>query len=99
MRLPRPEITDPGLSALKSAARAAIVIPAAFAVASQVIQDLAAGFAVSLGVGLVFWPRGAATARRENMATAYSRDMLRKLEAHLSGQAFQVLGSDRARRG
>ena len=36
------------------------------------IEDVAIGFAVSLGVGLVFWPRGAATALRESIATAYS---------------------------
>ena len=37
------------------------------------IEDVAIGFAVSLGVGLVFWPRGAAAILRENLATAYSR--------------------------
>ncbi len=37
------------------------------------IEDVAIGFAVSLGVGLVFWPRGAAATLRENLATAYSR--------------------------
>lgn len=37
------------------------------------IEDVGIGFAVSLGVGLVFWPRGAATVLRENMAAAYSR--------------------------
>ncbi len=37
------------------------------------IEDVAIGFAVSLGVGLVFWPRGAAAMLRENLATAYSR--------------------------
>jgi hypothetical protein len=37
------------------------------------IEDVAIGFAVSLGVGLVFWPRGAARLLRENIAAAYSR--------------------------
>ena len=37
------------------------------------IEDVAIGFAVSLGVGLVFWPRGAAPVLRQNLATAYSR--------------------------
>jgi uncharacterized membrane protein YccC len=37
------------------------------------IEDVAIGFAVSLGVGLVFWPRGAATVLRQDLATAYSR--------------------------
>ena len=38
-RLPRPLIADPGLASLKSAARAAIVMPAMFALASKVIGN------------------------------------------------------------
>ena len=34
------------------------------------IEDVAIGFAISLGVGLLFWPRGAASLLRENLATA-----------------------------
>ena len=37
------------------------------------IEDVAIGFAVSLGVGLVFWPRGAALVLRQNIGLAYSR--------------------------
>jgi uncharacterized membrane protein YccC len=37
------------------------------------IEDVAIGFAVSLGVGLLFWPRGAAALLRENLAAAYAR--------------------------
>jgi uncharacterized membrane protein YccC len=37
------------------------------------IEDVAIGFAVSLGVGLVFWPRGAAVVLRQNIGLAYSR--------------------------
>ena len=37
MKIPRPVINDPGLVSLKSAARAAIVMPAVFAFADQVI--------------------------------------------------------------
>ena len=37
------------------------------------IEDVAIGFAVSLGVGLLFWPRGAAELLRENLAAAYAR--------------------------
>ena len=37
MKIPRPLINDPGLVSLKSAARAAIVMPAVFAFADQVI--------------------------------------------------------------
>ena len=39
LRLPRPLIADPGLASLKSAARAAIVMPAVFALASKVIGN------------------------------------------------------------
>jgi hypothetical protein len=38
------------------------------------IEDVAIGFAISLGVGLLFWPRGAAALLRENLATAYARN-------------------------
>jgi uncharacterized membrane protein YccC len=37
------------------------------------IEDVAIGFAISLGVGLLFWPRGAAALLRDNLAAAYSR--------------------------
>src|SRR5207244_11039702 len=37
------------------------------------IEDVAIGFAISLGVGLLFWPRGAATVLRESLASAYGR--------------------------
>jgi uncharacterized membrane protein YccC len=50
-----------------------IIQPVGWQVGLIRIEDVAIGFAVSLGVGLVFWPRGAATVLRENMAAAYSR--------------------------
>ena len=50
-----------------------IIQPTGWKVGLIRIEDVAIGFAVSLGVGLVFWPRGAATVVRENIATAYSR--------------------------
>src|SRR5207302_5808333 len=37
------------------------------------IEDVAIGFGISLGVGLLFWPRGAGNLLRENLASAYSR--------------------------
>jgi uncharacterized membrane protein YccC len=37
------------------------------------IEDVAIGFGVSLGVGLLFWPRGAGALLRENLASAYER--------------------------
>ncbi len=50
-----------------------IIQPAGWRVGLVRIEDVAIGFAVSLGVGLVFWPRGAATLLRANLAEAYSR--------------------------
>ena len=50
-----------------------IIQPTGWKVGLIRIEDVAIGFAVSLGVGLVFWPRGAATVLRENMAAAYSK--------------------------
>ena len=38
------------------------------------VEDVAIGFAVSLGVGLLFWPRGATALLRENLAAAYARN-------------------------
>jgi uncharacterized membrane protein YccC len=36
-------------------------------------EDVAIGFAISLAVGLLFWPRGAGAIVRQNLATAYER--------------------------
>jgi uncharacterized membrane protein YccC len=37
------------------------------------VEDIAIGFAISLGVGLLFWPRGAGALLRRDIATAYAR--------------------------
>jgi len=37
------------------------------------VEDVAIGFAISLGVGLLFWPRGAGALLREDIAAAYAR--------------------------
>jgi uncharacterized membrane protein YccC len=50
-----------------------IIQPAGWKVGIVRIEDVAVGFAISLGVGLVFWPRGAAALVRENLAESYSR--------------------------
>ena len=50
-----------------------IIQPAGWKVGIVRIEDVGIGFAISLGVGLVFWPRGAAALVRENLAEAYSR--------------------------
>ena len=37
------------------------------------VEDVAIGFAISLGVGLLFWPRGARALLRDDLAAAYAR--------------------------
>jgi hypothetical protein len=37
------------------------------------VEDVAIGFAISLGVGLLFWPRGAGSIVRESLAEAFAR--------------------------
>jgi uncharacterized membrane protein YccC len=55
-------------------------------------EDVAIGFAVSLGVGLLLWPRGAATQLRRDLAAAFARgaDAVRAAADDL------LAGSDRA---
>ena len=50
-----------------------IIQPVGWRVGLVRIEDVAIGFAVSLGVGLLFWPRGAGALLRENLAAAYAR--------------------------
>jgi hypothetical protein len=50
-----------------------LIQPTGWRVGLVRIEDVAIGFAVSLGVGLLFWPRGAAGLLRENLAVAYQR--------------------------
>ena len=50
-----------------------LIQPAGWQVGLVRIEDVAIGCAVSLGVGLLFWPRGAAMLLRENLAAAYAR--------------------------
>lgn len=51
-----------------------IIQPVGWKVGLVRVEDVAIGFAVSLGVGLLFWPRGAAALLRENLAAAYARN-------------------------
>ena len=50
-----------------------IIQPVGWRVGVVRVEDVAIGFAISLGVGLLFWPRGAAALLREDLAAAYSR--------------------------
>jgi len=50
-----------------------IIQPTGWKVGILRIEDVAVGFAISLGVGRLFWPRGAGALVREDLATAYAR--------------------------
>jgi uncharacterized membrane protein YccC len=50
-----------------------IIQPVGWRVGVVRIEDVAIGFAISLGVGLLFWPRGAAALLREQLADAFAR--------------------------
>ncbi len=52
-----------------------IIQPVGWRVGVVRVEDVAIGFAISLGVGLLFWPRGAATLLREDLTTAYQRSI------------------------
>jgi hypothetical protein len=51
-----------------------LIQPTGWQVGLVRLEDVAIGFAVSLGVGLLFWPRGAAGLLRQNLAFAYQRN-------------------------
>ena len=50
-----------------------IIQPVGWKVGVARIEDVAIGFAISLGVGLLFWPRGAGALLREDISVAYAR--------------------------
>ena len=50
-----------------------LIQPVGWRVGLVRVEDIAIGFAISLGVGLLFWPRGAGALLREDLATAYAR--------------------------
>jgi uncharacterized membrane protein YccC len=50
-----------------------IIQPVGWRVGLVRVEDVAIGFAISLGVGLLFWPRGASALLREDLAAAYAR--------------------------
>jgi uncharacterized membrane protein YccC len=50
-----------------------LIQPVGWKVGLVRVEDVAIGFAISLGVGLLFWPRGAAARLREDLAAAYAR--------------------------
>ena len=50
-----------------------LIQPTGWTVGLVRVEDVAIGFAISLAVGLLFWPRGAAARLREDLAAAYAR--------------------------
>jgi uncharacterized membrane protein YccC len=50
-----------------------LIQPVGWKVGLVRVEDVAIGFAISLGVGLLFWPRGAGAVLRNDLATAYER--------------------------
>jgi uncharacterized membrane protein YccC len=50
-----------------------LIQPTGWTVGLVRIEDVAIGFGISLGVGLLFWPRGADHVLRDNLASAYAR--------------------------
>jgi uncharacterized membrane protein YccC len=52
-----------------------IIQPVGWSVGLVRVEDVAIGFAISLGVGLLFWPRGAAALLRDDLAAAYARSV------------------------
>jgi uncharacterized membrane protein YccC len=52
-----------------------IIQPVGWKVGLIRVEDVAIGFAISLGVGLLFWPRGAAALLRQDVATGYARSV------------------------
>jgi uncharacterized membrane protein YccC len=50
-----------------------LIQPVGWRVGVVRIEDVAIGFAISLGVGLLFWPRGAGALLREDISAAYAR--------------------------
>jgi uncharacterized membrane protein YccC len=64
-----------------------LIQPTGWEVGLVRIEDVAIGFAISLGVGLLFWPRGAAALLHENLAAAYARSA-----DYVAAAARQLLG-------
>jgi uncharacterized membrane protein YccC len=50
-----------------------LIQPVGWRVGVVRVEDVAIGFAISLGVGLLFWPRGAAALLRQDLADAFAR--------------------------
>ncbi len=50
-----------------------LIAPVGWSVGLVRVEDVAIGFAISLGVGVLFWPRGAAALLRNHLSLAFGR--------------------------
>lgn len=66
-----------------------LIQPSGWEVGVVRIEDVAIGFAVSIAVGLLFWPRGAAALMRDSLGTAYAR-----AADYLVATAHRLVGDD-----
>jgi uncharacterized membrane protein YccC len=80
-----------------------IIVPTGWQLGLLRVEDVAIGCAISLAVGVLFWPRGAETLVRESMGAAYARaaDYVAAATRRLAGPhgpSGPVLSSARAAR-
>jgi uncharacterized membrane protein YccC len=73
-----------------------LIQPVGWRVGLVRVEDVAIGFAISLGVGLLFWPRGAGALLRDDIAAAYARGSDYVVAA--ARQVIEVSSSDDAAR-
>jgi uncharacterized membrane protein YccC len=69
-----------------------LIQPVGWSVGIVRIEDVAIGFGISLGVGLLFWPRGVARLLRQNLASAFASgaDYMVAAEQRLVGRTGAV---------
>jgi uncharacterized membrane protein YccC len=77
-----------------------LIQPVGWRVGIVRVEDVAIGFAISLGVGLFFWPRGAATLLRRDLAAAFvaGADYVAATIEKLIGRAEGSEGANAGRR-
>jgi uncharacterized membrane protein YccC len=71
-----------------------IIQPVGWSVGVVRVEDVAIGFAISLGVGLLFWPRGAGALLRNDLAAAYARGA-----DYVVATARQLIGGEHSEDG
>ncbi len=76
-----------------------LIQPVGWRVGIVRVEDVAIGFAISLGVGLLFWPRGAAALLRRDLASAFvaGADYVVATMHELIGRAEGSEGADAGR--